>query len=93
VPFQVRAIVGGAAGGGGVVASQGAQLNGWSLYVRDAKPVFAVRRGGTLFELEPAADRTLRNDEDVELVGELRADGTARILLNASRRRGATPAG
>lgn len=35
----------------------GAQVNGWSLYVRDRKPVLAMRRDRTLFEL--TADRFL----------------------------------
>ncbi len=78
VPFRVQAVVRDATRGG-VIASQGAQVNGWSLFVRDRKPVFAVRRDRTLFEL--TADRPL-GDEQIELTGELRGNGMVRILLN-----------
>lgn len=78
VPFLVRATVRDATRGG-VIASQGAQVQGWSLFVRDRRPVFAVRRDKTLFEL--VADRVL-DDGPVELAGALGKDGTARILLD-----------
>lgn len=77
-PLRIQATVRDA-GKGGVVASQGAQVQGWSLYVRDGKPVLAVRRDGSLFEL--AADRAL-GDGQVELAAELRRDGAARILVD-----------
>jgi arylsulfatase len=78
LPFRFQAVVGDATRGG-VIASQGAQVQGWSLYVRDRKPVFAVRRDQKLFEL--TAERPL-GDEPVELAAELQADGTARLLLD-----------
>jgi hypothetical protein len=78
VPFRVEATVHDSTRGG-VIASQGAQLNGWSLFVRDRKPVFAVRRDGTLFEL--TADCIL-GDDQIELTGELSGDGTVRVLLD-----------
>lgn len=78
VPLQIQAVVQNASRGG-VIASQGAQQHGWSLYVRDAKPVLAVCRAGQRFEL--TADQVLA-DEEIELTGELRSDGTLRLLLN-----------
>ncbi len=90
VPFKITAAVRDASRGG-VIVSQGAQVNGWSLFVRAGKPVFAVRSGGELAEL--TADRTL-GDDPLELVAELRADGATRIMLDgvevASGRAGGT---
>ena len=76
-PFTVTAAVQNASRGG-VIVSQGAQINGWSLFVRDGKPTFAVRRAGKLAEL--TADRTL-GDAPTEVAAELRGDGTTRLLL------------
>jgi arylsulfatase A-like enzyme len=78
VPFRIKAKVR-EASRGGVIVSQGAQVQGWSLFVRDRRPVFAVRREKALFEL--TADRIL-GDGPIELACELRGDGTARILLD-----------
>lgn len=62
----------------GVIASQGAQVQGWSLFVRDGRPAFAVRRDGKLLEL--TADRAV-GDGPVDLAGVLRKDGSASLLV------------
>lgn len=78
VPFRIEAEVSDATRGG-VIASQGAQVQGWSLFVRDRKPVFAVRRDRALLEL--SSERAVA-DDPVTIAGELHADGTARLLID-----------
>lgn len=66
---------------GGVIASQGGVVQGWSLHVHDGKPTLAVRRDGELSEL--TADHKL-NDGPTHLTGELHRDGSTRILIDGS---------
>ena len=77
-PIRVEATVRDASRGG-VVASQGAQRQGWSLYVADGRPRFAVRRAGALHVV--AGDRAL-GDGATTLVAELTAGGRARLLVD-----------
>lgn len=77
-PLRIEATIQDASRGG-VVASQGAHVQGWSLYVRDGKPTMAVRRDGSLFEL--TADHAL-GDRPTRLTGELHRDGAVRILVD-----------
>ena len=67
VPFRIEAEVR-EASRGGVIASQGAQVQGWALFVRDRRSGLRDPAGSALFEL--TAERTL-GDNEVELAGEL----------------------
>ena len=67
------------AGKGGVIFSQGAQVQGWSLFVRDQHPVFAVRRDGQLHEI---VGKTTLGADETKLAAELFGDGRMSLLAN-----------
>jgi arylsulfatase len=80
-----------ASGAGGVIVSQGAQLQGWSLFVRDdGRPAFAVRRGGKLTQVD--GPEALSPSAPTALAGELTADGGLRLSVNG-REAASAPAG
>ena len=79
-PFRIEVTVRDA-DKGGVIVSQGAQAQGWSLFVRDGHPVFAVRRDGQLHEIVGKA--TLGANE-TKLAAELSGDGRMRLLANGA---------
>ena len=63
---------------GGVIVSQGGQVQGWSLHVRDGRTVFAVRRDRRLREL--VADRPIA--AEAQVTAQLAPDGTASIQVD-----------
>ncbi len=64
----------------GVIASMGDATNGFSLYLKDAVPHFAVRANGELFEV--AAEDSLVLDQWVHLVGTIDSDGKLSLIVN-----------
>ena len=75
-PFRVEVTVRDA-NRGGVIVSQGAQVQGWSLFVRDGHPVFAVRRDNQLHEI---VGKATVGAIELKLAAELRGDGRMRLL-------------
>jgi hypothetical protein len=65
----------------GVVASMGDTSDGFSLYVKDGVPHFAVRSQGTLHDV--ADSEPLELDQWVHLAGVVGTDGELTLLVNA----------
>jgi len=65
----------------GVVAAQGGESFGWSLYVEGGKPRFAVRNEGVLVTL--AASTALAPGERIHLAGAITSRGRLEILVGA----------
>ena len=80
ISFRVEAVVRDASKGG-VVVSQGAQVQGWSLQVVDRRPRFLVRRAGELSVL--TTDRVL-GDGETTLAAELLDGGRTRLLVDGA---------
>jgi hypothetical protein len=64
----------------GVLVAVGDKTNGFSLYLKDAVPHFAVRTGGELFLIH--ADEPVVLGQWVHLYGALDADGQLWLVLN-----------
>jgi len=69
------------AGPDGVIASMGDSSDGFSLYLRDGVPHFAVRSRGTLHEV--ADTDPVELGRWIHLAGVIGADGQLSLLLNA----------
>jgi arylsulfatase A-like enzyme len=64
----------------GVAVAMGGGAHGFSLFLRDAVPHFAVRSASKLFVVKAKAALPLR--ERTHVVGVLRADGTIQLVVN-----------
>lgn len=64
----------------GVLVAMGGGAEGFSLYLKDAKPRFALRSGGQLFEV--IGPDTLTIGQPVNLVGVLAPDATLQLFVN-----------
>jgi arylsulfatase A-like enzyme len=64
----------------GVLIAHGGELYGYSLYIRDARPHFAVRTGGSLFEV--VGERGIPTDYPVHVAGSINPRGRLRLFLN-----------
>ena len=58
----------------GVIVAQGGTAEGFTLYVKDAKPMFAIRRGGKNFRKSPQRRSSRRRRSSLEAA--LENDGT-----------------
>jgi RNA polymerase sigma factor (sigma-70 family) len=78
-PFTVGALCRPTAGAG-VVATLGDKNNGFSLYLKDKKPVFAVRVDGELAQV--VGDDPMELDQWIHLAGGIDAKGKLWLLVN-----------
>jgi hypothetical protein len=78
-PFAIGALCRPAAADG-VIAAMGGRTNGFSLYVREGVPRFAVRAGGQLWEVSD--DDALPIDQWVHLVGTVDERGELWLIVN-----------
>jgi hypothetical protein len=66
--------------GSGVLIAHGGEAYGYSLSILDGYPCFAVRTGGSLFQV--VAEREIATNRPVHLAGMLDADGRLGLFLN-----------
>ncbi|MDY7109279.1 MAG: sulfatase-like hydrolase/transferase [Planctomycetota bacterium] len=67
-------------GAGGVLLAHGGEVYGYSLSLRSGRPCFAVRTGGSLFEI--VGEREISADDPVHLAGMLSAEGRLSLFMN-----------
>ncbi len=65
--------------GNGVIVAQGGASLGYALYLRDGRPVFAVRNEGLLREV--AATAAIESGRPVHIAGVLRPNGTIQLMV------------
>lgn len=68
------------AAGDGVVAALGDKTNGFSLYLKDGRPQFAVRAGGELFKV--SHDEAVALNQWTHLMGVIDSRGEVSLLVN-----------
>jgi hypothetical protein len=64
----------------GVIVAHGGEVHGYSLFIRDGRPHFAIRSGGSLFEV--VGEGAIPSAEPVHLAGTLDAEGRLGLFLN-----------
>jgi arylsulfatase A-like enzyme len=64
----------------GVILAQGGESYGFSLYIKDRRPHFAIRSDSGLYET--ASPHQLKEGQATHLAGELRADGTIHLYID-----------
>jgi len=80
-PLTVGACCAGAApGSDGVLIAHGGEAHGYSLFMRDGRPHFAIRSGGTLFEV--VGESRIASDEPVHVAGTIDAAGRLGLFVN-----------
>src|SRR5690606_28219569 len=67
----------------GVIVSQGGNRQGYTLFARDGKAVFTIRRDGE--QTEVVSDTVLEPGKPARLMGALRADGSVVLRVNKGK--------